>query len=494
MRLFSWRRQGGRLPLSSSRRTPISLFGEILDWMLAPLLFVWPISIVATHHVAQSIANQPYDQAMAEEVRAIARLVKVSPRGRLVANFPAAARTLLHGDEEDALYFRVSGPRGQLLAGDIDLPSPGALSRDDLSASVQFDDDEINGEDIRIASRMVELPTRPNPTLVMVQVGETRNKREALASQIIAGVLLPQFLVIPATIVLVWVGLTRGIAPLSRLQAMIRRRRPVDMSPIDENGAPEEVQPLISAFNDMIGRLEENLQAQQRFVADAAHQMRTPLAGLKMQAELALEERDPEVLRQSLQRIHAGAERAAHLINQLLALARAEACSPQTSAFERVDLGRLALDVAAEFVPRAMSKGVDLGAEIDDHPLIEGNPVLLRELLANLIDNAIKYSRRDGQVTVFTERDAARPDLVVLGVRDQGIGIPVAEQQRIFMRFHRVLGTGEEGSGLGLAIVREIAELHGAKVSIDSTPERPGACFRIAFARAAANPTLAPPA
>ncbi|WP_374404699.1 sensor histidine kinase [Niveibacterium sp.] len=486
MRLPRWPGSASSKGGAAGRRPPYSLFGEILDWMLAPLLFLWPISIIATHHVAQGIADKPYDRALEANVAAIARLMQVDAMGRVTVNFPAPARALLRADEEDAIYYQVIGPRGELVVGDAELPPPPPEPAEDEehpARALHFADLEIAGEDVRIARRRFLLPEGKGEAIV--QVAETRNKREALASRIVTGVLLPQFLVIPATVVLVWLGLTRGIAPLNRLQALIRRRRPADLSPIEPASVPEEVRPLIVAFNDMMQRLDENLQAQQRFVADAAHQMRTPLAGLKMQTELALSEHDPQELRESLQRIHTSAERAAHLINQLLALARAEASSHGPSGLERIDLEQLVREVATEFVPRALHKGVDLGVETTGWPLaVDGMPVLLREMLKNLIDNAIKYTPSGGHVTVFSAYDAARPRVALLGVQDDGVGIPAEDRERVFERFYRVLGSGVEGSGLGLPIVREIADLHAATIRLEAGPDGVGTRFLIEFPRA----------
>jgi two-component system sensor histidine kinase TctE len=249
-----------------------SLFGEILDWMLAPLLFLWPISIAVTHHVANNIANQPYDQAMAESVSAIARLIKVSDN-HVYVNFPAPARAMLRADELDATYYQVNGLKGELVAGDREIPpveKPGEIT----PGEVLFRDDDINGEGIRVAYQFI--PAKSDQLPVLVQVAETRQKRENLASRIISGVLLPQFAIIPLAVILVYRGLTRGLAPLARLQRRLRRRRPGDLAPIDTRGVPEEVRPVVVAFNEMMSRLEQNLQAQQRFIADAAHQMRTP--------------------------------------------------------------------------------------------------------------------------------------------------------------------------------------------------------------------------
>lgn len=452
-----------------------SLFGEILDWMLAPLLFLWPISIAVTHHVANQIANQPYDQALAESVGAIVRLVKLVD-GRVVVNFPAPARALLRASENDITYYQVSNWGGNLIAGDREVPRPAQEGVPPEPAIVLFRDDDINGNDIRVAYQFVALGQRR----VLVQVAETRMKREDLASRIISGVILPQFAIIPLAVVLVYLGLSRGIAPLNRLQQRIRERRPGDLAPIGIHGVPEELRPVIAAFNDMMARLEENLAAQQRFIADAAHQMRTPLTGLKMQTELALSETDPQLMRQSLEQIAESADRAVHLINQLLALARAEASYEKVYVFERVDLEQLARSVTQESVPRALAKEIDIGFEGSGWPLwIDGSPVLLHELASNLVDNAIKYTPRGGKVTVRVRAGA----FAVLEIEDSGVGIPEHERDRVFERFYRVLGSDAHGSGLGLPIVREIADLHRASVQLQDNANGQGTLAQVAFPR-----------
>ncbi len=458
-----------------------SLFGEILDWMLAPLLFLWPISIIVTHNVANSIANQPYDQALAVNVRAIARLVKVEGNQARV-NFPAPARLILRADEDDTVYYQVRGLKGELLAGDKDIPAiavPDNVEPD----LVMFRDEQIAGEEVRVAYQFLPLVEGTPKRWVLLQVAETRNKRSTLASRVVTGVLLPQFAIIPIAVILVWVGLSRGIAPLNQLQSLIRRRRPSDLSPISASRVPEEVRPLIIAFNDMMARLEENLQAQQRFIADAAHQMRTPLTGLRMQTDLALMETDPAQVRRSLVHISQSAERASHLINQLLSLARAEASYEKIYAVERVDLEQLLRTMLSDFVPRARQKNIDFGLETTDAPLvIDGNPVLLAELIKNLIDNAIKYTPEGGCVTVRT----IATERAIVEVEDTGIGVPEADRERVFERFYRVLGSSESGSGLGLPIVREIADLHRAQVSLIPNPSGKGTIAQVVFPRSRA--------
>ncbi len=466
---------------------PNSLFGEILDWMLAPLLLLWPISIAATNHVAAYIANQPYDQALADNVSAIARLVTIDD-GRVAVNLPASARTLLRADDTDTLFYQVVAPNTRVIQGDKDIswpPLPAKLE----AGKVLFRDDRIEAENVRIAYTFI--PVRNLPPVV-VQVAETLRKREALSSSIISGVLLPQFAIIPLAVILVYLGLMRGIAPLRLLQERIHRRRPSDLSPIPVTRVPDEVRPVVVAFNQMMGRLEENLQAQQRFIAQAAHQMRTPLTGLKTQTEIALSETDPAQMRHALQLIAESTDRASHLINQLLMLARAEASHEKLHRVVPLDLDALARSVTEEWVVRAMARRIDLGFEDCGRPLmINGVPLLLRELLTNLVDNAIKYTPPGGHVTVRTHAE----NLAVVEVDDDGIGIPVEERGSVFERFYRVLGTDADGSGLGLPIAAEIAELHQARIDLLTGGNETGSLFRVSFpllTEAAAGPAAPP--
>ncbi|MEW6164044.1 MAG: sensor histidine kinase N-terminal domain-containing protein [Pseudomonadota bacterium] len=459
-----------------------SLFGEILDWMLAPLLFLWPISIVATNHVANQIADLPYDRQLGERVVAIVRQVETHGP-RVTVNLPRPARDMLRGDEEDRTYFQVLDPRGELLAGDREIPrvdvdaDPG-----DPARPLRFRDEFIRGTEVRVAYQFLPAGNERPPALV--QVAETRHKREQLASRIISGVLLPQFAILPLVVILVWLGLTRGLAPLKRLQQRIRARRPDDLSPVNLRNVPEELRPMVAVFNEMMARLEDNLAAQQRFISAAAHQLKTPLTGLKMQTELALGETDCAQLHEYLQRIATGVDRAAHLTYQLLQLARAEASHERAQAIEPVDVGALAREVTAHCVPRALARGIDLGFEgTPGGPVMPGVPLLLREMFDNLIDNAIKYTPAGGRVTV---RLRAEPGWM-LEIEDTGVGIQREERPLIFERFYRALGSEMEGSGLGLAIVREIADLHRVRIDVLDNPAGVGTLIRLVLDDAGAG-------
>ena len=500
------------------QREQRSLFGEILDWMLAPLLLLWPMSVVLTWLVAQGIANKPFDRELGDRVRMLAREVALRDMatgpdpGTAPALFmlPAATAERLDADEADAIHFQVRGLRGELLGGDSAVPAPADEERA-APGELRFRDASVNGTGVRIAylwigvdapgagrgSRRAGAAATP---ALLVQVAETLGKRSRLATEIIKGVILPQFVILPLAVLLVWLALARGIAPLNELQQRIRRRDSSDLSPIDEREAPEEVSPLVRAINDLLARLDQSVRAQKHFLADAAHQLKTPLAGLRTQAELAQRQidagqHDPQALKKSLQQIARSSQSAAHMVNQLLAMARAE---DQHHASQRqvVNLARLATETVRDFVPRALEKRIDLGyegpetgrsmARSNQHPgaarvrhsqgpLVVGHALLLRELIRNLVDNALQYTPAGGCVTVRVIDDPFG-QVVVLQVEDSGPGIPAAEREQVFQPFYRALGTNVDGSGLGLAIVREIAQQHAAEVTLEDANlrHRPG--------------------
>jgi two-component system sensor histidine kinase TctE len=463
-----------------------SLFGEILDWMLAPLLLLWPMSIAITYLVAKSIANQPFDHALEDSVTVLAQQVK-QVDGKVVARLPGSARDFLRADDVDSVYFQVTAPDGGVIDGDHDLPQPPAEDAE-RSGRVQFRNESLHGAPVRVAYAWVNLAPladpKTEPPLALVQVAETLDKRAQLANEIIKGVILPQFIILPVILALVWFALSRGLSPLAQLQERIRARPPDDLSPIDSRQVPEEISPLVGSLNDMLARLTHTIDAQKRFIADAAHQMKTPLAGMRMQSELALRQEDPGEIHRSLEQLAKSSESATRLVNQLLALARAENQPHAGLAFEPLDLSLLARDVVQDWVQASFTHEIDLGYEAPDGAVdIAGHPMMLRELLSNLIDNALRYTPAGGSVTVRVRSDAGQ---ALLEVEDTGPGIAPGERPRVFERFYRILGSNAPGSGLGLAIVREIAQQHGAEIQIFNNPRStqkkfPGSLFRLTF-------------
>ena len=469
------------------QREQRSLFGEILDWMLTPLLLLWPVSLALTWLVAQGLANKPFDRALEYNAQALAQLVIVQ-RGKVQFNLPQSASEILRADESDTVFFQVSGTKGEYLAGERDLPRPHSAEDIPPTGTVLLRDEEYKGIDLRVAYIWVRMPLPGEPN-ALVQVAETREKRSVLATEIIKGVMLPQFVILPLAALLVWLALARGIKPLHRLEERIRARKPEDLSPINHKDVPLEVVPLVDSVNDLLERLDDSIVTQKRFLADAAHQLKTPLAGLRMQADLAQREgTNTEDLKRSLAQIGRSSMRATHTVNQLLALARAESAVP---AMRRCNMVDIVMDVVQDCLPRAMDKHIDLGYEGASASTpgvwLNGNATLLTELVRNLVDNAINYtpssSELPGMVTVRVQADHFG-QVLLLQVEDSGPGVPLAERGLIFQPFYRALGTEADGSGLGLPIVMEIARQHGAQVLLQDTrpgQPAPGALFTVRF-------------
>ena len=471
------------------QREQRSLFGEILDWMLTPLLLLWPVTLVLTWLVAQGIAGKPFDRALEYNAGALAQLITVrNNKAQFV--LPQPARELLRADDSDTVYYQVLGTQGEFLGGERHLPLPPS---DEKIAwgEVRLRHAEFRDNDIRVAYTWVKLDI-PNSKPALVQVAETMEKRSILATEIVKGVMLPQFVILPLAVLLVWLALVQAIKPLNHLEERIRARRPDDLSPLDAETVPMEVAPLVSAVNDLLMRLKDSIATQKRFLADAAHQLKTPLAGLKMQADLAQRQGgSAEDLKQSLRQIGRSSIRATHTVNQLLSLARAESSGTVMRSQQTCNLVQLTLEVIHGSVPRAMDKHIDIGyegAEVDDDGInLMGNPILLGEMVRNLVDNAINYTpsstENPGMITVRI-LPAGDESEMLLQVEDTGSGIPVAERELVFQPFYRVLGTEADGSGLGLPIVLEIARQHHASVHIEDcrpgqTP--PGTRFTVRF-------------
>ncbi len=468
------------------------MFAEILDWMLAPLLVVWPLTIVLTYGVAEGLSQQPFDRVLEDQVQALSRQVKWEDDVSFV-NLPSAARNILRADDTDQIFFQVRNQKNRILSGDPDLSLPEEEDGKRLQV-VLFRSEELADKKIRIAHMWVAPPSGDSSSSrwVLVQVAETLGKRTQLATEIIKGMILPQFVVLPISVLLVWFGLSRGIKPLNSLQQRIQQRKPDDMSPIPLSQVPEELSPVVMSFNNLLLRLEHNMQVQKRFVADAAHQLKTPLAGLRMQAELAHSATNAGEREKSLDNITRGTRQATRLVNQLLALARAEALGTQGTANflqkQQLNLSELVHGVTLEWIDDALLQGHDLGLEADTPAWMMGNAVLLKEMVKNLIDNALTYTPAPGTITVRVTQSSTQ---TVLEVEDTGPGIASSEREAVLQPFYRVLGSGKDGSGLGLAIVQHTATQHGALLELQDNPraiDTQGLLVKITFEQSLSQP------
>jgi two-component system sensor histidine kinase QseC len=312
----------------------------------------------------------------------------------------------------------------------------------------------------------------------VVQVGERREVRDKLAREIAENLLHPLLLSLPVLGLIIWLGVSRGLRPLAALRQQVEARDPNNLTPLDSANAPSEVAPLLHALDSLFARVRSLLDHERRFTADAAHELRTPLAAIKTQAQVARAAVGDEERKRALDNVLAGCDRAAHLVAQLLTLARLE--PGQLNRRETCNLRKLAADAIAEMAPGAVEKGVEVQLNEGAAIHIEGDPGLLRILMRNLIDNAIRYSPSGGSVQVSVSERNGHAEFAV---SDQGPGIPAEARTLVWERFHRVLGTGEEGSGLGLSIVKRIAELHGAEAALMEGEAGKGLCVVLRFTK-----------
>ncbi len=452
-----------------------SLKNQLFKWLLLLLLPLIFISIIAGYFLANHFTNQVYDKSLYRTALALAGQVDVE-MPEIQVQLPKVAKDLLEFDEEDDVYFRIIGPDGDLVSTHTSLPLP---SRYPAADKFLYYETTLNDEDLRVIIYALPI-SKNNQKAIYILVGETQQKRMQMADEIILSMLLPQLLIGLLVGALLFFGVKRGLRPLEKLKTELMMRNSNNLSPVDHLAAPSELKPLLESFNDLLAKVANNISKQQRFIADASHQLRTPLAGLKTQAELALREKNPEKITHALSQINVASGNLSHLVNQLLSLTKAE---PSGSVFLETDilnLSQLAQATTAEWVVTALEKNIDLGFTAEDKTLmIKGNAVLLRELINNLIENAILYTGSGGNITVGIKEENAQ---ICLTVQDDGIGIAGNQQALVFERFYRVLGTQQTGCGLGLTIVQEIAERHQATVSIFSEGEGLGSLFTVRFA------------
>ncbi|MGE5242350.1 MAG: sensor histidine kinase N-terminal domain-containing protein [Bacteroidota bacterium] len=460
---------------------PQTLRGLLLWYLLVPLGVLWLFNVGVTFYVARYFSSTAFDRSLFNTTRTLAEQMQIE-NGQAIVKLPTVAWNILYYDEYDQVFSEVKWADGGVIAGNSDLPPP--AGRHEVGRPI-FHNGVFRGKPVRIASLYVPVDTGGGPREVLVQTAETLNKRDIIGREITTGVMASQFVLILLAAISVWIGVGRGLAPLQRIRHAIRSRSHRDLSPVAEGNAPQEIQPLLHSINELLLRLDQTLEAQQRFVADAAHQLRTPLAGLITQSEYALRAADAAEQQHALAQIKTSAERANRLAHQLLTLARSEASSGRPPVFENIELDRLLREQVSEWAPAAMQKDIDIGYESQaPGATVSGNAVLLREMLANLLDNAIRYTPRGGRVTARLS-DPAHPLIVV---EDDGPGIPASERKRVFERFFRLPGGIADGSGLGLAIVREIARIHGARVWLTDGPENKGSRACINFDRPPQNP------
>ncbi|HJV50674.1 MAG TPA: sensor histidine kinase [Noviherbaspirillum sp.] len=441
---------------------------RLLLSLLLPLAALLLLGMPFDYRLAVSPAEEAYDYALTESAFELAARVVVR-NGALIVDLPHDIESLMRADRTDQEFLAVYDPHGRLLAGDADLTPDLALPDSGLLIS----DTVLRGFKIRKATYKKSTSLGD----VTVMFAETIRKRDRARSRILATMVLPNVLLVLATLVLVYFGVRRGLAPLNRLGQEIANRPAHDTSPIPKRDTPGEAEPLINAMNVLISELRAAAAAQQVFLANAAHQLKTPLSGLQTQLELAAQEL-PEEYSSRVVRLRDATKRLGHLTHQLLALARSGSEANIGNEHRKIDLAELLRASASSWFDAALAKDIDLGFE-PEPAVVEGSEWLLRELLANLINNAIQYTQRGGTVTARSGIGGdGRP---FMEVEDNGPGIPQGAHARIFDRFYRLADGSPTGTGLGLAIVKEVADRHDATISLRSSSPDGGTCIRVSF-------------
>jgi len=460
---------------------PSTLRAQLLLRLLPPVLLVVFVSAFFAYRLGLGYATDAYDTALFDTARSLAQQIEIRPDGTPALTLPREAQEIILSDPYDRIFYRVVAADGSTVAGDARVP----LSRDSASEEnpVSFYDATMQGEPVRVgAYTLFAKSSRPAATII---VAETLVKRARLSNSLLLALTLPLLLVTCLVVGLVWYGIRRGLAPLDALASVLAKRGWGDLRGVGSERVPNEVRPLIDALNSLMKRLDAAHAAQQRFISEAAHQLRTPLAGLTAQTERALLARDIDSIKPALAQLHSSSRRVNRLVSQLLTMAKAEPGNDPQHELAPLDLAKIVQETCRQWVPEALSRKVDLGFAGETAPLlVNGHEFLLAEMLNNLIDNALRYAAHPGGV--ITVRLLRNPR-VEIAVEDEGPGIPDAERARVFERFHRLPGSAGGGCGLGLAIVREIALLHGADVRVEAGPGGRGSTFRVLFRTSASE-------
>jgi two-component system sensor histidine kinase TctE len=449
-----------------------SLKTEMLFRLVIPLIFFVIIDAVLSYFVTLHYVDEAYDRWLLDSARSLTQEIKVR-EGKVVVELPAAALEIFKWDEQDKTYFKITSSEQEILAGDNLVPEP-LDPEADWSHPIYFND-KIYGEPVRVVSMLITLDNTPER--IFVHVAETLNKRRAMMTDILLADLIPQIALILLTSIFLLTGLKKALKPLHLLADQIAQRSSHDLSPIPETHIFPEVRTLTDTINELLEAHTQAIATQQRFIANAAHQLRTPLAGLKLQAERALREQDFSAMQPALRQIQNSADRMSHLTTQLLVLARSEPLSGDYELLP-VDLCKLARQTCMDWVPKALQRNMELCFESTEEALyVQGDEILLRELLANLLDNAIAYGYENGTIWVKLQRYP----VPCLTVEDDGPGIPDTELDRVKERFYRIPGSPGNGCGLGLSIVKEIADLHKARFELGRSGIKSGTRIDLLF-------------
>ncbi|HXP97473.1 MAG TPA: sensor histidine kinase N-terminal domain-containing protein [Telmatospirillum sp.] len=458
-----------------------SLRVHLLCWLLAPLAGVVMINIFNSYQAATNTANMVADRTLLASATDIAEEVFITD-GVLDVQVPPAAIEMFNTGHGDLVFINLQTHDGQLLTGYPDLPQPpGPVS----AAHPVYYQSIYRGRDLRLVAVNHPIVGAGPASPVTVVVGQTLNSHAELVNDLLRNAINQQLILLIVSGVLVFIGFSRGLAPLMRLRDAVLDDRHDTIEPFPVTTVQTELRPLVEALNQYKGRVQMQMAAQNRFIANAAHQIKTPLTLLATQAAFAQRAKNKTDRQDALNALQKGVQQFAHMVNQLLTLSRAEP-GVRRPRHEQIDLTVVAREILEDFAPVALLHDIDLGFDPGESPqIVAGDTTMLREMIVNLVDNALRYTPVGGAVMVtLSHQDEA----CVLVVADNGPGIPPEERTRVFERFYRVVGNGGEGSGLGLAIVREVVSTADGTVALDTPPNGSGLVVTVRLPEAPADP------
>lgn len=450
----------------------MSLKTLLLVLVAGPLLLLMLVESAVSYLISMQSTRLLFDRWLLNSVHAMSKELHVD-QDRLQFTADRSFLEVFEWDELDQVYFQVVTPDGELIAGTERLPLPPSEA---LTGSPLFQDLRLDGKHIRAVSLFTQVD---NDLSAIVTIAETLVRRQTMTSDLLRDVLISKTLLLVAVLLLIATAFERGLNPLIRLGRAIGQRSPRDLTLIDVGQVPTEVRGLVENSNQLLSRIDTAISAREQFIGNIAHQIRTPLAGMKLQAQLAQDETDPEKIHNALLQISHAADHMAHVNSQLMKLARAEAAFGRGLRAEKVDLNEVIEHCCADNAQLAHERGIHLVMQLPSQKLfIEGEFTLLAEMVRNLVENAVKYGSKNGHVWVgLTETSEG----IVLAVEDDGPGILPHDWPQIFDRFFRPANSSGDGCGLGLAIVREIALAHGATVNLGDRKDGPGVRFVVHF-------------
>ena len=442
-----------------------SIRSQLLKWLLLPMLLLLLLDSSVLYHYANKLMQDSLDSELISTADEIGEFLEANGKNKIIDLDENAKKDLLK-NSTDKTFYNVLDASGNVLIGEAKLKPINAKHSLLSKTKPKFYYSELNKQKIRVVLVPAKVLIAGEELNLFIQVAETLNKRAQLRGKILGWILVPQIILIITAGLLLWVGIKKSLNPLLAIDNELAQRTAQDLKPIQLNSVPIEVSKLVSSLNGLIDKLNQAMHSQNRFIADAAHQLRTPLAGIRAQIELSNKTQKVPEIRDRLSKVSLSTERLIHLVNQLLVLAKNQPEAAHLVNFKEIDLVDFVKNIILDFESHADNKNIELSyLGLDEKIMIVGEAARLHDLIYNLIDNAIRYTPSAGKVFAGVTIEGNHACLVV---QDNGVGIEESEQEDVFKRFYRGKESLEFGTGLGLAIVKEIANLHDATIKIQS--------------------------